>query len=246
LTHWNYNNNNMESIGPNKRARRVPDASKDYSDTMDDDSKRANMAYRWWNDHLKRSHWIHFTPKKQYCNLSGFIPVQYATGMENRKSVAHVLKHGKRGKHYAIGWVDLYYLVKTFGELGSDNGTWRPGMHRHQIILDYEGPPLQELAEQQQEPSRQRNRTKKNSSQNKKSIQNNAPAPPSGRSSGSTANKKRSVSDDKENDTDAERQAIAEDEKMCAEAERQAIAAFMEGYLEACHGRSSSINSGNH
>jgi hypothetical protein len=219
---------------------------------MDDDPKSIDMAYRWWNDHLKPSGWVRFTPKKQFCNFCGFIPVQYTAGMMNRKAVAHVLKHGKRGKHYAIGWMDLYYLVKAFGELGLDNGTWRPGMRRNQIILDYEGPPLEELTEQQQEPSRQRDH-RTNSSKNNTNIQSKSPTP-AGRSGGSlrkecasTDKKTRELSDDKENDTDAERRAIiAEDEKMCSEAERIAIAAFMEGYLEvACHGRPS-INNASH
>jgi hypothetical protein len=101
---------------------------------------KEDTAWRWWNDHLKASDWIRFTPKAKFCELDGFLPVQYKMGRDNRKAVAHVLKHGERGVHYAIGWKELYRLVKRYGELERST-TFRPGAE-HEIMLDYEGPPL--------------------------------------------------------------------------------------------------------
>jgi hypothetical protein len=141
--------NNKEMVRTGKRDRNAqrcdPSAATAIATTTtttmkDQATTKENTAWRWWNDHLKPSDWIKFTPKAKFCELDGFIPFQYKMDRDNRKAVAHVLKHGERGVHYAIGWKELYRLVKRYGELELST-TFRPGT-KHEIMLDYKGPPL--------------------------------------------------------------------------------------------------------
>ena len=101
-----------------------------------------NTAFMWWEDHLRSAGWIKFRPRE--CENVGFIPVQYTAGVFPRNVVRHVLKHGERGTHYAIGWWQLYEIVMSYGELAprQNNG--------EQIILDYKGPRLDERRPAQQ------------------------------------------------------------------------------------------------
>jgi hypothetical protein len=130
-----------------RRSRPVrgnPDASQLH---VDSETEYANMSWKWWHGQLKPSGWIRFTPEEKYCEQHGFIPVQYTTGIwskENknkpRKVMKYVMQHGQRGIHYAIGWLELYRLVKKFASLELCDETY-PGTW-HELIMDYKGPPL--------------------------------------------------------------------------------------------------------
>ena len=74
-----------------------------------------NTAFMWWEDHLRSAGWIKFRPRE--CENVGFIPVQYTAGVFPRNVVRHVLKHGERGTHYAIGWWQLYEIVMSYSGL---------------------------------------------------------------------------------------------------------------------------------
>lgn len=134
------------------------------------DEMKVDMASRWWTDHLRpRSNkqasanpsrgkgksssgnvgWIRFTPSGKYCASEGFVPSQYLLPHEIEvahrltKTVANrVLKHGVRGVHYAIGWLELYHLIKAYGQTTPDNHIVRPGVANHEVILSYSGPSL--------------------------------------------------------------------------------------------------------
>ncbi len=112
-----------------------------------------DMACRWWNDHLKptcrRDGWIKF--RLVHGVDWGFIPAQYIKGLVNPSSpktinlvVNHVLLHGQRGTHYAIGWQELYHLLRRFGR----NDNLQPG-DAHPT-LSYHGPSLPPLELPQQ------------------------------------------------------------------------------------------------
>lgn len=124
---------------------------------------KTDMAYKWWNDHLRitknrKVGWIEFRPAAKLIENSGFIPVQYVhdllqhdsssgsvsslSSASTKQVTLHVLKHGKRGIHYAIGWTELYDLVRRFGKTRKDDHYLRPGDPHHEIIVDYKGPPL--------------------------------------------------------------------------------------------------------
>jgi len=104
-----------------------------------------NTAFCWWNDHLQPAGWILFRPSPRFCEEHGFVPVQYR---QSRRTRQYVMKHGTRGIHYAVGWKELYDLVTFFGTLGKDTAGLRPGREGHRIILDFQGPPLQEKTPQ--------------------------------------------------------------------------------------------------
>lgn len=125
------------------------------------------LAHVWWIDHLaankhRKVGWLEFNPPSKYCCSHGFIPVQYVTNelqeqqphngsssttssltSASRKRITQdILKRGKQGVHYAIGWEGLYDLIRSYGQFRPDNHQVRPGVANHEIIVDYKGPPL--------------------------------------------------------------------------------------------------------
>ena len=51
--------------------------------------------------------------------------------------VKHVMQHGTRGEHYAIGYMDLYNLLRKYGTFSKNDDD---GLD--EILVDYNGPPL--------------------------------------------------------------------------------------------------------
>jgi hypothetical protein len=129
------------------------------------DAQKQNYAWQWWKNQLAKGEtpWIRFRPKEKYCANEGFIPYQYRamipvekpTIRYNRVIQKQVLKHGYRGVHYAMGWLELFDLIATFGIISTestsaDSLSGRPPAlldteslsKRPPILLDYKGPPL--------------------------------------------------------------------------------------------------------
>ena len=114
--------------------------------------KEKNLAWIWWEHYLRKAGWKQFIPN-QHAESFGFLPVQYLQDYDleeekndengpseknknkpNARDLAHFLmKHGKRRQHYAIGWDDLYFMVKEYGTFDTVYPTF---------LLDYNGPPL--------------------------------------------------------------------------------------------------------
>jgi hypothetical protein len=117
---------------------------------LEDDAK-TKQSWTWFNRQLKPSGWVKFTPSDKYCVDRGFIPVQYCDVYQqslspvnveakpnplkkrfnSRRFTSFVMKNGERGVHYALGYMELYELIKDYGvvdELG--------------VIQDYVGPAL--------------------------------------------------------------------------------------------------------
>lgn len=97
-----------------------------FQPTRDSAQFQIDMACRWWNDFLKptprRKGWLQFRPPQ--CMDWGFIPEQYVKDVVDPSSsndcsllINHVLRHGIRGVHYAIGWQELYQLLRRFGRI---------------------------------------------------------------------------------------------------------------------------------
>jgi hypothetical protein len=115
-------------------------------ETLSEEQKK-NYAWEWFNNHLAKGEtpWIRFRPKEIYCANEGFIPYQYramlpveeATNTWNRVIQRQVLKHGYRGIHYAMGWLELFELIASFGIISTESLPGRPP-----TLLDYKGPPL--------------------------------------------------------------------------------------------------------
>lgn len=118
--------------------------------TVMTNKRRENIAYMWWNSHLRpgRSGWLQF--KDTICDF-GFIPVQYKAACPQREGETnhgyslrfrkYILEHGTQGVHYALGWVGLYELVVKYGVISIEPP--RHEKHAHSI-LSYNGPPLVE------------------------------------------------------------------------------------------------------
>jgi hypothetical protein len=65
------------------------------------------------------------------------IPVEEPTNRYNGVIQNQVLKHGHRGIHYAMGWLELFELIATLGIISTESLSGRPP-----DLLDYKGPPL--------------------------------------------------------------------------------------------------------
>jgi len=90
-----------------------------------------SLASKYWSNHLSHSGWRTFHPKIE--NV-GFIPAQYLDEDTRPKDVR---KRGRRGVHYAEGYVDLYEMICKYGMFDfplDDNG--------HPIMTEYKGPDL--------------------------------------------------------------------------------------------------------
>ena len=127
--------------------------------TVMTNKRRENIAYMWWNSHLRpgRSDWLQFKPPSTYKSICGqicdfgFIPVQYKTACPQKKDETkdkysrrfkkYVLKNGTQGVHYAIGWVGLYDLVVKYGVISKEPPRYEKHAHS---ILSYNGPHLVE------------------------------------------------------------------------------------------------------
>ena len=131
---------------------------------VSDDDRLQGLASRWWADHLRSSDWLRFKPPNHYCEDYGYVPIQYVRQAKekqqqqqlqrqqqqnhssNSKSkisssrsyiVKHVMQHGTRGEHYAIGYMDLYNLLRKYGTFSKNDDD---GLD--EILVDYNGPPL--------------------------------------------------------------------------------------------------------
>jgi hypothetical protein len=247
----------MDQFGRlHKRSRTV-----DFA--VDEERRSIDLAYCWWNDHLKPSNWIEFKPKEKYCENSGFVPVQYTEVIESfvssdkklsrKKIVDHVLEHGERGKHYAIGWLELSDLLRKYGTCRSDTEGLRPGARNYKILVSYQGPPLvfgmrhsggvatNDLTLKKRKITLKENKAiNEAKTLSKKLLPPRVVTPCDGEFGQGTATleKKETTPEKEAKRLAAEKErAISEDEKMCRDAEERAMAACMEGYLKSCLGK---------
>lgn len=117
----------------NKRPRRIGDTENEIG------TKQINAAYEWWKYSLKNAKWIKYSDSLTGENV--FVPCQYITESLNHddndeminltdKEIARrvrkkVMELGTPGIHFAVGWEQLYYLVKKFGTLRAEDENQR-------------------------------------------------------------------------------------------------------------------------
>jgi hypothetical protein len=74
-----------------------------------------SIACHWYKEDLRPAGWIHFLPSRQEKQVFnwGFIPAKLA----NKFKIKDILKHGRKGVHYALGWDGLHEMVEEYGVL---------------------------------------------------------------------------------------------------------------------------------
>jgi hypothetical protein len=92
------------------------------------DKKKEQDSRFWWTCHLIPSKWETFSPSAAYCQDWGFVPVQYLS----QYKIEQVKKFGTRGIHFAIGWIELYDLLRANATFDGED-----------FIITYNGPPFE-------------------------------------------------------------------------------------------------------
>ena len=142
------------------------------------------MANKWWYNQLKPSGWTYSIPPTHSNATCVFIPVQYRFDVESnryrgrqssqtRNHYLFMKEHGKAGVHYAVGWLQLFHMVRKYASFSISKHKLAPGLP-HYEIEDYEGPPLgQELNENETRTGSNGSQTKKRPSPTKKTTTGN-------------------------------------------------------------------------